>query len=98
MPEQAPVQPVKVEPGDASASRVTVFRVSKSLLQDEPQSIPTGELVTAPEPAPPVATETLSRRAAVGWSAASMFDTVAPLVTVTAVAPASSVAPPKYCR
>ncbi len=49
-------QPVKVEPVEATAVRVTeVFR-SKLAEQVEPQLIPLGTLLTVPEPAPDLAT------------------------------------------
>jgi hypothetical protein len=52
VPVQAPLQPVKVEPVEAAAVRVTAVPLLKLYEQVEPQSIPTGELVTAPEPVP----------------------------------------------
>src|ERR687888_339247 len=52
VPVQAPLQPVNVEPAAAVAVSVTVVPSGKEAEQVAPQSIPAGELVTAPEPAP----------------------------------------------
>jgi hypothetical protein len=52
-PEQPPPdQPTKWEPGAATAARVTSVPFSNWAEHSEPQAIPAGELVTAPEPVP----------------------------------------------
>jgi len=56
VPEHAPPQPVKVEPVSAAAVRVTTAFRSKLAEQNEPQSMPGGELVTVPEPVPDLLT------------------------------------------
>lgn len=52
VPEQAPLQPVKVELGSGVAVSVTVAPCPKLAEHVAPQSIPAGLLVTAPEPEP----------------------------------------------
>jgi hypothetical protein len=52
VPEQAPDHPVNVEPDAAAAARVTLIPLVNPCEQVEPQEIPTGELVTFPEPLP----------------------------------------------
>ena len=52
VPVQAPDQPVKVEPLDALAVKVTLLAVVKLARHDEPQLMPVGELVTVPLPVP----------------------------------------------
>src|SRR5512135_1475250 len=52
VPVQAPLQPVKVEPVDAAAVRVTVAPAAKPLLQLLLHAIPFGEDVTVPDPVP----------------------------------------------
>jgi hypothetical protein len=53
VPAQAPLQPVKVEPVDELGVRVTLVPEVKLVLHVLPQSIPTGLLVTVPDPVPP---------------------------------------------
>jgi hypothetical protein len=48
----APLQPVKVEVPSGAAVRVTSVPVSNDVEQVAPQSIPTGDEVTAPPPVP----------------------------------------------
>jgi hypothetical protein len=50
VPEQAPVQPVKVLPAAAVAVKVTAVPLGKLALQVPGQLMPPVELVTAPEP------------------------------------------------
>ena len=57
VPEQAPLQPVKLEEFAGVAVRVTVDSAAKLWAQSVPQLIPAGEEVTVPEPVPEVATE-----------------------------------------
>jgi hypothetical protein len=52
VPVQAPLQPVKVEPVDAAAVRVTVVPLVNALLQLLLHPIPLGEDVTVPAPVP----------------------------------------------
>ncbi|OGB95979.1 MAG: hypothetical protein A2Z31_02025 [candidate division NC10 bacterium RBG_16_65_8] len=52
VPVQAPLQPVKVEPEDAAAVRVTVVPLANALLQGLLHAIPPGEEVTVPDPVP----------------------------------------------
>ena len=52
VPEQAPLQPAKVEPVAASALRVTTVFAVKNVKHAAPQLIPEGELDTAPVPDP----------------------------------------------
>jgi len=52
VPVQAPLQPVKVEPVEAAAVRVTLVPLVKLALQVEPQLTPVGLEVTVPEPVP----------------------------------------------
>lgn len=56
-PEHAPPQPEKVEPPEAAAVSVTLVPLSYSAEQVAPQSIPAGDEVTVPEPAPALVTE-----------------------------------------
>jgi hypothetical protein len=56
VPEQAPLQPVKVEPDAAVAVNVTVVPALNVAEQVVPQLIPAGELVTEPEPEPVLVT------------------------------------------
>jgi hypothetical protein len=58
MPEQAPDQPVNVEPEPACAVSVTVAPCANACVQVAPQSIPPGALVI--EPLPPPAFVTVS--------------------------------------
>src|SRR5262245_62333823 len=52
VPEQSPDQPVNFEPEAGAALRVTAVPLPNDAEQVGPQLIPTGELVTAPEPEP----------------------------------------------
>lgn len=52
VPEHAPDQPVKVEPEEAAAVRVTEVPEVKDVEQAEPQLMPEGLLETVPEPEP----------------------------------------------
>jgi hypothetical protein len=56
VPEQAPDQPVKIEPASALAVRVTVDPRANAAEQLPPQLIPAGLLVTVPEPLPALPT------------------------------------------
>ena len=51
-PEQAPLQPTKVDPGAAVAAKDTELPVGKLALHVLPQSMPLGALVTVPDPDP----------------------------------------------
>nr|WP_040335034.1 hypothetical protein [Candidatus Magnetobacterium casensis] len=61
VPEQSPLQPVKVEPESAAAVRVTEVSLAKPAEHVEPQLIPDGELVTVPEPVPDFVTVRVGR-------------------------------------
>src|SRR5579862_681600 len=50
LPLQAPVQPLKVAPAAGVSSSVTCVPPEKFALHVDPQSMPDGELVTAPLP------------------------------------------------
>ena len=52
VPEHAPLQPVKVEPVEGAAVRVTIVPGGYDSLQSIPQSIPSGELMIEPLPVP----------------------------------------------
>lgn len=56
VPAQAPLQPTKFDPGFAVAVRVTVVFALKAELQEWPQLIPLGVLVTLPVPVPDICT------------------------------------------
>ena len=49
-----PDQPVKVLPADAAAVNVTTVGEAKEATQLAEQFMPAGELVTTPEPTPPL--------------------------------------------
>jgi hypothetical protein len=51
-PEQAPLQPVKLDVGDGAAVSVTDVPSAKLAEQVDGQLMPAGELVTLPDPAP----------------------------------------------
>lgn len=52
LPEQAPDQPLKVEPLAGDAVNVTLVPDAKVALQLDEQLMPDGELVTVPVPVP----------------------------------------------
>ena len=52
VPEQAPLQPTKVDPPAGSSVNVTVLPVGKLALHVFPQLMPVGALVTVPDPDP----------------------------------------------
>jgi hypothetical protein len=56
VPEQAPPQPAKTEPGDGLGDNATTVPEVKSWLQVLPQLMPAGLLVTDPAPVPALAT------------------------------------------
>ena len=60
-PLQAPLQPPKRERRFAFAVRVTWVPTVKTEEQDDPQSIPAGELVTVPPPEPLFETESCNK-------------------------------------
>ena len=62
VPLQPPLQPPKRERRLAFAVRVTWVPTVKAEEQDDPQSIPAGELVTVPPPKPLFETRTLTSR------------------------------------
>jgi hypothetical protein len=87
VPLHAPPQPMKIEPPVGAAVRVNCvpgFTVSE---QSAPQAIPAGELVTVPEPAPPVVTESVT------GAGLNVAVTVVAAFTVTAQAPVPLHAP-----
>jgi hypothetical protein len=75
VPEQAPLQPAKVEPGAGAAVRVTEVPLAKLAEQVAPQLMPAGRLVTDPLPVPALVTER-----------AKVVPEVVPNVAVTAAA------------
>lgn len=56
VPEQSPPQPVKNEPFAGLAVSVTCVPLAKFTEQAAPQSIPAGDEVTVPDPAPDLVT------------------------------------------
>ena len=52
VPVQTPVQPAKVEPGEAAAVSVTDVPLVKPAEQDAAQAMPDGAEVTVPAPVP----------------------------------------------
>jgi hypothetical protein len=60
VPVQAPLQPVKLEPGAATAVSVTVVPFVTLVVHVAPQAMPAGLLVTVPVPVPEVATVTVA--------------------------------------
>lgn len=56
VPEQAPLQPAKVDPASATAVSVTEVPAVKLALQLVPQLMPDGELLTVPLPEPALTT------------------------------------------
>jgi phage tail protein X len=57
VPEQAPLQPAKVDPADAVAVRVTTVPLAKLALQVLGQVMPAGLLLTEPAPVPASVTD-----------------------------------------
>jgi hypothetical protein len=57
VPEQAPLQPAKVEPAAGAAVSVTAVPGPKDCEQVAPQLMPAGLLVTVPEPVPLLVTD-----------------------------------------
>jgi len=55
-PEQAPLQPLKLDLLAGVAVRITDVPVLKSVVQSVPQLIPAGALVTVPVPVPALLT------------------------------------------
>ena len=60
VPEQAPLQPAKEEPGAGVAVRVMAVPGVTDCEHVAPQLIPAGLLVTEPEPAPLLVTESVT--------------------------------------
>jgi hypothetical protein len=60
VPVQAPLQPTKLEPGTATAVSVTASSTGKRALHSTSQSIPVGDDVTLPVPAPAMRTVSAS--------------------------------------
>jgi len=63
VPEHAPPQPPKVEPGTGEAVKVTEVPLAKFAEQLLPQSMPAGLLMTLPTPLPARETESVKRDA-----------------------------------
>src|SRR2546426_295887 len=59
VPEQSPLQPVKLEPESAAAVSVTLVPCANAALQFGSQLMPSGALVTVPEPVPLLETRRL---------------------------------------
>ncbi len=59
VPEQAPLQPMKVEPETAVAVSVIVVPWVTACEQVAPQLMPAGVLVTVPEPVPSFVTDSI---------------------------------------
>ena len=70
-PVQPPDQPVKAEPAEGVAVKVTVVPRGKAWLQVEPQERPVGLEMTVPEPLPVRATltVTLADTTVMSWAA-----------------------------
>jgi hypothetical protein len=66
VPEQAPAQPAKIESPSAVAVRVRAVPGATDREQAVPQLMPAGLLVTVPEPAPFLVTESVTRAGVVG--------------------------------
>jgi hypothetical protein len=71
VPEQPPDHPVNRDDEPAFAVSVTVLSRSNSAEQVVPQAIPAGELLTVPDPEPPLATDSCSCGTKVAVTAAS---------------------------
>jgi hypothetical protein len=88
-PEQPPpLQPVKVDPAAAVAVRVTAVPLVNAAEQVAPQEIPAGELLTVPEPAPDLVTES------VRVGRAKVAVTVVEALSVTVQVPVPEQPPP----
>jgi hypothetical protein len=93
VPEHAePLQPAKVDPAAATALRVTAAPELNGAVHDDPQLMPPGALVTAPEPPPFTATERLNCGVGAGPKLAMTFWSA---VKETLQAPAPEHAPPQ---
>ena len=88
VPEQSPDHPANVLPAAAVAVRVTCVPGAKPTEQVEPQSIPTGLLVTEPVPFP--AFETVSVRGDGGAVNVAVTEWLAPIVSVHVPVPEQS--------
>ena len=60
MPAQAPLQPVKIDPGSGVAVSVTMLEAAKFALHVVGHVIPPGALVTLPVPPPRIMTLTFN--------------------------------------
>jgi hypothetical protein len=89
-PEQAPLQPAKVEPRAGVAVRVTTVPLAKLAEHVVPQLMAVGELVTAPPPVPAFVTA----RAKVVGDAVKVAVTVVVAVSVTVQEPVPEQPPP----
>jgi hypothetical protein len=88
VPEQPPLQPVKVEPAAGVAVSVTAVPEVKEVEQVAPQEIPAGELVTVPLPVPALATVSAKD------DCTKLAVTVVAAFTVTAHVPVPEQPPP----
>src|SRR3954467_792969 len=95
VPEHAPVQPEKVEPGAGVAVRTTLALSSNWAVQAAPQSIPAGAEEIRPEPAPDGVTVTVCLPAGAGGSATNVTNTFASAVSLTAHPPRPVQPPPQ---
>src|SRR6266545_1229276 len=89
VPLQAPPQPLKLEPVAAVAVSVTTVPCTNCAEHVAPQLIPTGELVTVPEPAPAFVT------VSVWLTSAKVAVTARSWSIVTVQAPVPLQAPPQ---
>ena len=60
VPEQAPLQPAKLEPAAAAALSVTAVPAGTDCEQVAPQEMPAGVPVTVPDPVPFLVTESVT--------------------------------------
>src|SRR4051812_41307493 len=95
VPEHAPVQPEKVEPGAGVAVRTTLALSSNWAEQAAPQSIPAGAEEIRPEPAPDGVTVTVCLPAGAGGSATNVTNTFASAASLTAHPPRPVQPPPQ---